>query len=252
MQDAADPAAPPEPIIPDGCVEIVLNFGDLFVRHEPGGAVYRQPRRLVAGQTTGPVTVAPTGRVDLWGVRFHPWSGAAFLGLSAAELRERVEGLDASPAADRLLAPLGDEDSDAARGARLVVALERRARRLTPPAASLAELVRAAAGAREALSVRALARRAGVSARRVQTIFAEHVGLSPKTLLRIARFQRAVARARSAPRLTWARVAADAGYHDHAHLVKECRALAGCAPGELARGEAGLAEAGLTEAFLAR
>ena len=45
----------PEPIVPDGCVEIVFNLGDRFVN---AGTGERQPRDLLAGQMTRPV-IAP-------------------------------------------------------------------------------------------------------------------------------------------------------------------------------------------------
>src|SRR5262245_44881373 len=78
-----------EPVIPDGCVEVVLNFGDRFRRHGPAG-VELQPHRLVAGQLTHAVTIEPSGTVDLFGVRFHPWGAAVFLGVSSDELRDRM------------------------------------------------------------------------------------------------------------------------------------------------------------------
>src|SRR5262245_50977110 len=83
-----------EPIIPDGCVELVLNLGDRFVRHVADERPHRQPARLVAGQITRAVHIEPSGRVDLWGIRFHPWSAAAFLGVSGEELRDRFLSVD--------------------------------------------------------------------------------------------------------------------------------------------------------------
>lgn len=58
----------PEPIVPDGCVEIVLNLGDRFINGETGEF---QPRDLIAGQMMRPVVALPTGDVDLIGVRFR-------------------------------------------------------------------------------------------------------------------------------------------------------------------------------------
>src|SRR5436190_8190522 len=85
----------PEPIIPDGCAEIVINVGDPFIRHAAGEPAERQPLRLIAGQITRALTREPSGRIDLWGIRFHPWCAASFLGVSATELRDRVITLDA-------------------------------------------------------------------------------------------------------------------------------------------------------------
>jgi transcriptional regulator GlxA family with amidase domain len=81
--------------------------------------------------------------------------------------------------------------------------------------------------------VKALAAAAGMSERRIQSLFAEHVGLSPKTLMRIARFQRAIALARENPAMSLARVAAECGYFDHAHLVRDAREIVGITPSAL-------------------
>jgi AraC-like DNA-binding protein len=206
----------PEPIVPDGCAELLFNVGDPFEQVEAaGGPTVRQPLAMVVGPSTAPVTVRPTGAVDLVGVRLQPWAAACVLGLPVAELRGRVDAL-------------GD-----------VTRL--------PALHELAErLAAAGAGEREARVSDALLRaaRGGLTARSVQRLFATDVGLTPKELLRIARVQRALALARSAPGLPWAAIAARAGYYDQPHLVREFRALVGCPPSAL-RPEAD----GLTETF---
>jgi AraC-like DNA-binding protein len=65
------------------------------------------------------------------------------------------------------------------------------------------------------------------------------VGVGPKELQRILRFQGFVARVqasiarRGADGVDLARWAVEAGYHDQPHLGRECRRLMGVTPGEL-------------------
>ena len=87
------PVPEAQPIVPDGCVEIVLNLGDPFLRVNEGTAV--QPAAMVVGQITVPVIVIPTGVVDVWGVRLQPWGAGAFLAIPLGELRETMVELDA-------------------------------------------------------------------------------------------------------------------------------------------------------------
>jgi AraC-like DNA-binding protein len=56
--------------------------------------------------------------------------------------------------------------------------------------------------------------------------------VSPTTLLRIARVQRALRLADAQPTLRWSRIGALAGYYDQPHLVREFRALVGRLPSE--------------------
>ncbi len=77
--------------------------------------------------------------------------------------------------------------------------------------------------------VAALAARIGWSRRHLTERFRHEVGITPKTLARIARFEHACSLLRHGPR-DLAGVAIAAGYHDQAHMTHEWRALAGCTP----------------------
>lgn len=236
----------PEPVVPDGRVELVLNVGDPFIRHTSDGCAHQQPMRLVAGQITRAATLEPSGRVDLWGIRFHPWSASRFLGVSGAELRDRFFSLDeACRGLERELDFVESLDGDEARFEAITAALVQRTRRIRTLDAVLPGLVGLAENSHEPYSVRGLARHAGVSTRRVQTLFRDGVGVSPKQVLRIARFQRALGLARAWPELSWSSIAAGAGYYDQAHLIRDSHDIAGSTPAVLL-GRNG----SLTDAFL--
>jgi AraC-like DNA-binding protein len=79
----------------------------------------------------------------------------------------------------------------------------------------------------------------------VQAMFAERVGLSPKQLMRISRFQRALQLSREQPTQSWSTVALEAGYYDQAHFIHECQDIVGCSPTAPF-----VKEAGITESFL--
>lgn len=79
------------------------------------------------------------------------------------------------------------------------------------------------------MDVTGLAESLRTSPRTLQRLFARDVGISPKRLARIVRFQRVFAAWREDPD-SLARVAAECGYFDHAHLVRDFRELAGLPP----------------------
>lgn len=238
----------PEPIIPDGCAELIVNLGDAFIHHSASGSSH-QPQRLLAGQITRAITIAPSGRVELWGVRFQPWGAAPLLGFSGVEMQDRLTSLDDLTASlERDLVAVIDCDSESTRHETLISVLTRhvaRARRVDP---RMPHLMSLALSQPESFTVRGLAGEAGLSMRRVQGLFRDDVGLSPKQLHRIARFQRALALRRQQPRLTWSGVASGAGYFDQAHLIHDARDIAGYTPTQLVSSEAG----DLTDAFLSR
>jgi AraC-like DNA-binding protein len=76
--------------------------------------------------------------------------------------------------------------------------------------------------------VASIAREVGWSRKHLARRFADEVGLGPKSVSRIVRFNRAIAASRSGS--GWAGIAADCGYADQAHMVREFRELAGNSP----------------------
>jgi AraC-like DNA-binding protein len=80
------------------------------------------------------------------------------------------------------------------------------------------------------VAVNELAHELGWSRKRIVARFRREVGLNPKAVARIARFERAKRLAQAAARPDWARIAVDAGYYDQAHLGNEFRRVTGRTP----------------------
>jgi AraC-like DNA-binding protein len=243
----ATPAA--QPVVPDGCAEIVLNLADP-VRQLRGPDLWEtQPRAMAVGQITEAVVIAPSGDVDLVGIRLQPWGAVSVLPVPATELRDVLLPLHLLNAAMTRDLPdaLHAQPGPAARADVAFRYLGRLTRRAVPGPRSRAHAIVAEATRHpEATTVRRLAARLGLGERQVERELSRHVGLGPKMLLRIARFQRALAIARADETLTWSAVAARAGYFDQAHLTHEFRRFAACTPSEfLGR------DRSLTDLFLA-
>ncbi|MFI7577316.1 helix-turn-helix domain-containing protein [Micromonospora sp. NPDC049497] len=95
-------------------------------------------------------------------------------------------------------------------------------------------LVEAIRTDRTVLRVDDFARRYGLSTRRLQRLFLTHVGVGPKWVIRRYRLHEAIERAADGPP-DWATLAADLGYSDQAHLVRDFTAAAGVSPAAYAR-----------------
>ncbi len=220
-----------EPVLPDGCIELIVHLGEAFLL-ERDGRRERQPRALCAGPGTGPVRLVPGGRIDVIGVHIEAGAAAEWLEVPPRELVDRLPALD--EVAPRLARGLGEELAEPRAGEDWRAVLDRRlgaafgastrpARRTI--AAAVARV--RATGGRE--SVAELARAASLSPRQLERHFQEHVGLGPKTFARLVRFQRALGLLRG-PRASLARVAARTGYYDQAHLVRDFRRFAAASP----------------------
>jgi AraC-like DNA-binding protein len=73
-----------------------------------------------------------------------------------------------------------------------------------------------------------VARQAGMSERQFRRRCLEESGLAPKQLCRVLRFRRACALGERG--LPWGLIAAEAGYFDQAHLIRDFREFTGNTP----------------------
>jgi len=85
------------------------------------------------------------------------------------------------------------------------------------------------------LPITPLSRAIGCSRKHLISEFHQHIGLSPKPLARILRFNRAVQVIEKSRRVAWAALAHDCGYYDQAHFIRDFHAFAGSTPGEFLR-----------------
>ncbi|NGO48482.1 helix-turn-helix domain-containing protein [Streptomyces ureilyticus] len=76
----------------------------------------------------------------------------------------------------------------------------------------------------------------GVSVRALQRLFAAYVGVSPKWIILRYRIHEALELAGTRSDIDWAALAADLGYADQAHLVRDFTATVGVPPAAYAQG----------------
>lgn len=219
---------PGAPALPDGCPELVLNLGDPCRAIGSDGRLRRQPPFTLVGQITRPFVVAPTGALDLIAVRFAP-AGAATLHQPMAPITDSWIDAARLPDARPLIDAVASGRTMPDRVARLRVALT------TLPGTNLsldARVLRAVEYIEQShggAPIEEVADSAATTPRHLQRLFTRFVGISPKLLARIRRFQRVFAAWRE-ERESWAAVAIGCGYADQAHLIRDFSELGGAPP----------------------
>lgn len=226
-------------VVPDNCSDIIFDLGDGVLRNRrlPG-----RQRSYAVGAMRRPLAVGMEGTVHLLGIRFRPGCGREFLQIPANELTDAIVPLDdlwgsAGREAEAIIA----EVEPARRAgvlaslllARRGVGLER------PPAVTHA--LRRIDGSRGGIRVRALHEALGLGRRQLERLFAESVGVSPKTACRVARFRATQRRLLDQPDASLARIAFACGYADQPHLTREFKELAGIPPAAYRRERADVA-----------
>jgi AraC-like DNA-binding protein len=186
---------------------------------------------FAAGLYAGPVVIESFGGACCVQVNFTPLGARRFFGRPMSELTDRMVGLDDVLGVEgiALRERLGNAPDWSTRFA---IAEAFVADRLATADRTQAEIAWAYAtivttGGRIRVSL--LANKLGWSRKHLAGKFSDAIGTGPKTLSRIVRFNHALGLSRQVSS-DWADIAADCGYADQAHLVREFRDLAGMTP----------------------
>jgi AraC-like DNA-binding protein len=75
-----------------------------------------------------------------------------------------------------------------------------------------------------------VARRFGLGPRSLQRLFREHVGVSPKWVIKRFRLHEALEQVSAGADVDWTQLALDLGYFDQAHFIRDFKAIVGEPP----------------------
>lgn len=238
-----------ERIFPSGRSELVINLCEDEVR------IYDsiQPERcrrlsgaVISGAYSGVFICDAMQHQSMFGVHFRPGGAFPFLGAAATELADahaRLEDLWGWAARD-FRTRLCEAATTRGRFQLMEKTLLERLRRSQKRHSAIEIALRRFALEGGYNATRDLAREVGLSQRRFIQLFALHVGLTPKLLCRILRFQQARVLAEKVERRTgvgqeqqrargsvdWAEIAVTCGYYDQSHLVHDFEKFSGLSP----------------------
>jgi AraC-like DNA-binding protein len=191
--------------LPSTTVTVIINLGEPF-----GGL----PGAFVAGLTDRGTVVDQHGEIDCLDLKLTPLGAYQLFGVPMSELANQIVDLTdvARLRPDRLredLARLTDEGPE--------------------PAPEVTHVWRRLHDAHGNIPITELAGEVGWSRRHLVNRFHAQVGLPPKTVARILRFEELL---RRLPTTRIAEAAATCGYYDQAHMNRDFREFAGTTPGD--------------------
>jgi AraC-like DNA-binding protein len=220
-------------VLPDGCADVLF---DLHPTRQLGG---------VEGELVGPMSRALVvelhGPVDMLGIRLRPGAVGAFADIPAHQLLNVTAALSELPASLQVNpARLAEFVTAQDRVDYLIQVFRARIAEMSAPDPlinhAMTRLTHAGHGSPAPISL--LVRDLGLSERAFERRFASQVGLTPVCFRRLARL-RAALRLFAGGSRDWAAAAADTGFSDQSHLVREWQAFVGLSPTEWAATQAG-------------
>lgn len=222
-------------IAPDGEMKVIIPFRN-WITSRSGGAlrIHAVSTCSIVGQQTVPAVIDSPSVSGIIGITLKPAGAYRFFRIPLHEVADRTvladelfgregcelhEQIDAAPTADAKVGVVQ----------RFLLRLLRRNRRDEPVVDWMLDMIDRSGGC---IRIDRLSEKAGYTRRQIDRKFADFVGLSPKTVANIVRFQRVYSRALSSERK-----APDKGlfesYYDQSHYIKEFKRFSGHTPGEV-------------------
>ena len=170
----------------------------------------------------------------------RPGGLGAFVAGSAADFTDRIVALGQAVGVDdaALTEAITSEPDEAARVGVLAAALEQAVDpERVQPASHVADLARLAETSRAIRRLADLCAAAGLGQRTLQRMFLHYAGVSPTWVIRRYRLLEAAEAVRDGSAVSWGQVAADLGYADQAHLIRDFRAAIGQTPARYAQAQ---------------
>lgn len=223
-----------ERIVPSGTLELVVNLREDSLRiYAPNLKEWRRySGAVVSGAYRRFFVIDTRDHASIVGVHFAPGGALPFLGVPPGELADRHIDLEMLWGSGALV--LRERLCTAATVADRFAILEEALRsRLTEVTGHPAVPVALGLLGGPRVTVGEVAARVDLSRRRFIEVFTAEVGMTPKRLSRVLRFQRAAELARRVHRPDWGELAAACGYFDQSHLVRDVGEFTGTSPSRL-------------------
>jgi AraC-like DNA-binding protein len=224
-------------LVPSGTLDMVFNLHEEVMRIDDlhSGVCHRYSGAVAAGAYGRYIMSRSHGQASVVGVHFRPGGALPFLGVPPGELADRhvdlelLWGRSATELRERLCAATTSTE----RFRILESALRARLPDHIPGHRALPFALEQLA--KPGCTVTEVAASVELSRRRFVQIFTSEVGMAPKQLSRVLRFQRVIELARRVEAPDWGQVAVACGYFDQSHLINEVREFTGTTPVGLIR-----------------
>lgn len=219
----------PERIIPDGCIEVIFHL------KAPVKRLFQKewlvnPKMNIVGQMTKPYFICPTGPLEMLGIRFYPHTAHHFFDFPLDEIKDKVLktaeiwGKDAEQLEEILhLASNISEAINSIESFLLKKILPDQTDQLL--AFALHEIM--SSGGK--LSIKRLCEDTTYGRRSLEMKFKKRIGLSPKVLCRIIRFQQ-IFKYWSHENSSLTTLAYQSGYADQSHFIRDFKQFTGISP----------------------
>jgi AraC-like DNA-binding protein len=219
-------------IVPDGCMEMIFHYGDLYKQYLQNAKNIIQPKCFLIGQLTRPLKIEPTGQTGIFSIRFHPNGFSSFTSIPIKEMEntatslEKIWGKDGKEIGKKVLSA----NSVSERIKYIESFLLNRLPNIETIDHVIKSTVDTILTANGHLSVNDLSKLINISRRQLERKFSSFIGLSPKQLSKTIRFQTTLKMLLNKQFVSLTTLAYEGEYYDQAHFIKDFIEFTGLTP----------------------
>lgn len=237
LESPAEETPEIQTIVPDGCIEMIFHYGDLYRQYTENRNSIIQPKCFVIGQLTRPLEIEPTGKTGIFSVRFHPNGFFPFATIPVREMEntavslEKIFGKKGRAIEEKIL----NANSTFERIKLIESFLLNQLRDIKTVDRIVKSTVETILTANGQLKVDELSKLTNINRRQLVRRFYSTIGLSPKQLSKTIRLQATLKILLNKQFTSLTSLAYESGYYDQAHFIKDFKEFTGFTPKEFYR-----------------
>ncbi|MGZ3885103.1 MAG: helix-turn-helix domain-containing protein, partial [Bacteroidia bacterium] len=222
-------------LLPDGAIHIIMDMQDTSKRlfnNNDFEKFQRFKGSYISGQHRSFIHIESTQNSSMMVLRFKVGGAYPFFDGPVSQLNDKVQQLDLlwGNAIHELRRQIISEKTAAGKFRLFTSFLEKKIKDGVKENPALAVAIAQLLKEPFQLTTKDLAKQAGVSQKHLISLFDKHVGLTPKALAMIFRFQQVLKQTEQQQKIDWLQIATDCGYYDQAHFVKDFYNFSGINP----------------------
>lgn len=221
-----------EKFLPDGSMDLLIDLTEkpkkLF-HDEEGSSYSTYNKSWISGMKTNFILI-DASVTSMIGVHFRPGGVYPFFNFPVAELNDATVEMDAiwnteiHSIRDAILNAVSIEEKFAILENHFINKKRCEANPLV--AYAVAQLQHSP----QVWTIEKLSQKTGVTGKHLISLFKKYVGLSPKQVAKIARFQKVIQLIEQQRTIEWTSLAYECGYYDQAHFIHDFRSFSGINP----------------------
>ncbi|MES1218141.1 MAG: helix-turn-helix domain-containing protein [Bacteroidota bacterium] len=219
-------------IVPDGCVEMIFNHGDLYRQYLDESNSIVQPRCFVIGQLTEPLYIEPTGKTGIFSARFYPGGFMPFATMPIKQMENKAVSLQQLFSGDGITLEQNILHAETSADKITIVEnfLTSRLTNIETIDRILKSTVETIVSVNGQISVGELSQQMNINRRQLERKFSSTTGLSPRQLAKIVRLQAAFKMLLNNQFTSLTSLAYEGDYYDQAHFIKDFKEFTGLTP----------------------